>query len=745
MDFMKKMMSTVRASVGGGGMAPNFPYELDELLLPPSETGGLWAIHAGHAVRLEGPDDKVTIFVAEVSRRPNILAAMRNAVKRLKTIRHPHVLKFIASVENDTEIIIATERVTPLTARGMLDQLRKSSEGMLWMVNLLLKALSFLNNEAGVVHGNIRTGSIFLTPSGELKLGGFELAASIKEEESLLVDFNRIFNGVSVRDWPPEVSSPSGSLPWRQLKALPVPAIDSFMLAKCLAEVFQGMRVPAEIAAFINSAVDTDPRRRPSAFEFLGKARRLFQDVQIINVAEKVDTLAVMEIGQREEFLTHISQHAAALPSSFLKYKVVPTLVSMFQVPTAQGSVAGIRLLMSCAASLTEVELQRTIVPVLSSLLAKPNRAIRMTLLEFLEPIIDKLDGRVVQETIYPQIISGFTDGSPALREQTLKTSLILASKLSSRQLNGELLRFYARLQGDEQPGIRVNTTVCLGRIASLLDPATRQRILGAAFVRALRDPFVPARAAGLAVVQTAVDLLSPEEMAKSVLPTIVTLLVDPDRGVRSAAFKATGLFVKRLESHSVTIPSPPPIISVPQSPVQSGGSGPIASSWGIGSLADKLMGTAIGENITTGPTEAASDVGAVRHTIHGLPNATERRSSIKPKQTGPARTIQSRAIIPPNESTFKPETDGWDAASDELGLDLPDDIPEAAYEEPVSSPMWQDDDNPWSNQVAITPIDDSRTQSQYSPANTTNVSNRVNASKPMVLGRKKQQDLLDL
>jgi hypothetical protein len=43
-SFVKKVMSSVR---GGGGMAENFPYELDELLLPPSGTGGLWAIHSG--------------------------------------------------------------------------------------------------------------------------------------------------------------------------------------------------------------------------------------------------------------------------------------------------------------------------------------------------------------------------------------------------------------------------------------------------------------------------------------------------------------------------------------------------------------------------------------------------------------------------------------------------------------------------------------------------------------------------
>jgi SCY1-like protein 1 len=38
--------------------------------------------------------------------------------------------------------------------------------------------------------------------------------------------------------------------------------------------------------------------------------------------------------------------------------------------------------------------------------------------------------------------------------------------KLSDRTVNGELLRYLAKTANDEQPGIRTNTTICLGKIA---------------------------------------------------------------------------------------------------------------------------------------------------------------------------------------------------------------------------------------------------------------------------------------
>lgn len=48
------------------------------------------------------------------------------------------------------------------------------------------------------------------------------------------------------------------------------------------------------------------------------------------------------------------------------------------------------------------------------------------------------------------------------------------------------------------QGGIRTNTTVCLGKVASYLHPDVRQKCLVSAFLRATRDPFPPARIAGV-------------------------------------------------------------------------------------------------------------------------------------------------------------------------------------------------------------------------------------------------------
>lgn len=47
-------------------------------------------------------------------------------------------------------------------------------------------ALSFVNDQAASTHGNIHVDSVFLSPSGEWRLGGFEVLSNPKDEGAVL-------------------------------------------------------------------------------------------------------------------------------------------------------------------------------------------------------------------------------------------------------------------------------------------------------------------------------------------------------------------------------------------------------------------------------------------------------------------------------------------------------------------------------------------------------------------------------
>jgi hypothetical protein len=51
---------------------------------------------------------------------------------------------------------------------------------------VLQVALSFVNDSCASTHGNIRVNSIFISASGEWKLGGFEMFSSPKDDAAVL-------------------------------------------------------------------------------------------------------------------------------------------------------------------------------------------------------------------------------------------------------------------------------------------------------------------------------------------------------------------------------------------------------------------------------------------------------------------------------------------------------------------------------------------------------------------------------
>ncbi|XP_031638849.1 N-terminal kinase-like protein, partial [Contarinia nasturtii] len=149
-------------------------------------------------------------------------------------------------------------------------------------------------------------------------------------------------------------------------------------------------------------------------------------------------------------------------------------------------------------------------------------------------------------------VAHGFLDTNPTIREQTVKSIIHLAPKLSYNNLNVEVLRHFARLQSrDDQGGIRTNTTVCLGKIAPHLHPQVRQRVLVSAFIRAMRDPFPPARVAGILALAATQQYFLLTEIANRILPALCSLTVDSEKTVRDPAFKTIRGFLGKLEKVS--------------------------------------------------------------------------------------------------------------------------------------------------------------------------------------------------
>jgi len=240
--------------------------------------------------------------------------------------------------------------------------------------------------------------------------------------------------------------------------------------------------------------------------------------------------------------------------------KVLPELLK--SVEFGGGGPKVFAVVMKIATKLTDDDFDAKLTPVIVRLFSSPDRAIRVCLLDNLPLMIDRLSQKVVNDKIFPQMVTGFTDVAPVVREQTVKAVLTIIGKLSDRTINGELLKYLAKTSNDEQPGIRTNTTICLGKISKNLGVSTRSKVLIAAFTRSLRDPFVHARNAALMALGVTVDSFSDDDCANRILPALCPCLIDKEKLIRDQANKTIDVYLQRVRKFANTMADtvlPPP------------------------------------------------------------------------------------------------------------------------------------------------------------------------------------------
>ncbi|KAI1441547.1 ARM repeat-containing protein [Annulohypoxylon stygium] len=679
MDFLK---SAVASAIAQG---PPFPYTFGDKV---DIDASIWTLYNGTR-RADGSN--CSIFSFDITANKARLPLAKNALKKLRTMRHPGVIRVLDTVETDTYIYIATERVVPL--RWHVKRKSLSPETIKWGLYSIASTIKFINAEGSSIHGSLRVASIYTSESGEWKLGGFEVLSNVKDDEAVIYSYGSLVPD-SARYTPPELAR-SG---WDAIKKSPHSAVDAYNFGTTIFEVFNGdflggdqagqtKGIPPSMHAGYKRLVNANPKARITVGAFLEQGRRSgsFFDSPLIKLTEGIDNLGVKSESEKEEFLDDLDQLTDDFPEDFFKMKVLPELLK--SVEFGGGGPKAFGVVMKISTKLSNEDFEARVQPVVIRLFGNPDRAIRVCLLDNLPLMIDRLSQKVVNDKIFPNMVSGFTDLAPVVREQTLKSVLVIINKLSDRTINGELLKHLAKTANDEQPGIRTNTTICLGKIAKNLGASSRTKVLIAAFTRSLRDPFVHARNAALMALAATGEYFTEEDCAMKILPAISPSLIDKEKLVRDQANKAIEIYLQRIRKAAAAMPDtvqPPPQTTEGAGPRMSTPQPSEASSWAgwaISSFTNKLS-AASGEMQNAGPETTNNS-----HSAPQAPRAISRSNSPAPlAQNGYVRStsgskrlvVNSPSPSPAVETYFKDPTpvdegdDGGDAWG-EMG-DMDDD-----------------------------------------------------------------------
>lgn len=90
----------------------DFNYEISEAVLDFGEKS-IWTLNNG---KCKKSHTEVSILIFDIARNQSEtkLELAKSALKRLKTLRHPSILGYLDSFENDKFIYVAIEKIIPL-------------------------------------------------------------------------------------------------------------------------------------------------------------------------------------------------------------------------------------------------------------------------------------------------------------------------------------------------------------------------------------------------------------------------------------------------------------------------------------------------------------------------------------------------------------------------------------------------------------------------------------------------------
>ncbi|XP_071453911.1 N-terminal kinase-like protein isoform X2 [Hetaerina americana] len=530
----------------------DFPYEIGDPV-PGLEGFSVWGLHKG---KRKGTGEDVSVFVFDIRNgNETQFDVAKSAVKRLKSLRHPSILTYLDSLESDKVLYLATEYVEPLETH--LTQLSKDGNQrdlyLSWGIFQITRALSFLNNDGNLRHNNVCLSSVFVNAGGEWRLGGLEYVAGALEGTGLPI---KILPSLEKYD-PPEKADSS------KQRFITKCSTDMWGLGCLIWEAFNGPlpqpvslktleKIPKQLCPVYCELVGSSPASRPNPADVITRCRKAggYFKNDLVDALLFLEEIQIRERSEKNRFFGGLAVQVDSFPENVCRHKILPQLITAFEYGDAGSAV--LTPMFKLGRLLDEAEYQKRIVPCVVKLFCSNDRATRIRLLQQLENFINHLQASTVNDQIFPQIALGFMDTNATIREQTVKSVIQLAPKLNYNNLNVEVLRHFARLQSkDEQGGIRTNTTVCLGKIAQHLHPQIRQKVLISAFIRAMRDPFPPARSAGVLALAATQQYFLLSEVATRILPALCQLTVDPEKSVRDNVFRTVRGFLGKLEKVS--------------------------------------------------------------------------------------------------------------------------------------------------------------------------------------------------
>ena len=476
-------------------------------------------------------------------------------------LHNPASLTALEKTATTGDLIIVTEPVIPLT--DYLDTLQNDTTlsdtqrayAVGYGIYNIVEALSFLHNHAKLAHGNLCPHAIYVTPSGDFKLSSLQLLTPIGTTDSVsgpTPHFRHFEKDITPNIYrsPERIESR-----WDAISTSSIHIMDAYSLGVLLPEIYNhiGAGTNGKLPIKLEKACQRLSSQTLSGRPRVGPLTRCpVFDTEYIKAQLFMDTLTTQDVESKIMFwktLPDLLNNKRVLSTRVAKYKILPLLqssinhlttldVGLTQDVNRRECLALLPTLFSTSTTyLSSEEFQSQLSPTIELLFRVNDRAVRGALLSRISLFEKLLDGPTLNRIVFEPMCSGFSDSSAPLRELTLKSAIMLVEHLTPANLE-KLSRYLVRLQNDTEDSIRTNTVIFIGKVAPNLSDMARSKLILPAFMRAMGDPFVPCRLAGLKAISACQEYFEERKLATDVLPVIVPSLVDANEEVRKESMR---------------------------------------------------------------------------------------------------------------------------------------------------------------------------------------------------------------
>ena len=250
-------------------------------------------------------------------------------------------MKFIDSADMDDSLALVTEPCIPLESwiAQLLTQKKTEASSqtnpeqedievklqeVLWGFKCILMAINFLHTKCSLLHGNLGLHSLFVTPNGDWKLSGLELAGNMVSQP----DLDHFIKHAHVLD---AVYCPQERMQVEALTAKNPPYyIDMYSFGQCMQRAFNllDLDMPRSYGKYLSSMLHVDMKKRPTAQKLLESALFNSEHLQFI---ESIGELALKEPREFLDIVAKMEPKVAGLSRAVCGHKILPNLARTLQ------------------------------------------------------------------------------------------------------------------------------------------------------------------------------------------------------------------------------------------------------------------------------------------------------------------------------------------------------------------------------------------------------------------------------